>query len=218
MKRGTISAHSRLAFHVSRFTTLAFALGAGALSLVRPAGAQETGTPVFHAPYRSFSQYDFGASASFQRESQTGLEAYYRRAFGRLDLGLRAGGMIRDSVGDSFLIGVEGRHPVISEQTFPLRGALVAGIGLDISGGASVWVPVGLALGRRLNVEASSVSFVPYVQPTGIFTSVGSTKLAFALGLGMDMRLSPAFELRVSGSFGTDAAPAGVAATAAWLR
>ena len=202
--------------HVARFTAITWCLLT--LAVAAPSAAQETGTPVFHAPYRSFERYDFGASASFQRASQTGIEGYYRRGFGHLDLGLRAGWMIRNDAGDSFLIGLEGRHPVISETTFPLRGALVTGIGLDLSGGASVWVPVGLALGRRLNVENSAVSLVPYIQPTGMITSVGSTKAAFALGLGLDLRVSPAFELRVSGSFGTSAAPVGVAATVAWLR
>lgn len=206
----------RLPFHVSRFTML---LG-GVLAFLGPArvAGQETGTPVFHAPYRSFERYDFGASASFQRGSQTGIEAYYRRGLGQLDLGLRAGWMIRDNAADSFLVGVEGRHPLIDEDRFPLRGALVTGVGLDFSGGASVWVPVGLSLGRRLNVENSAVSLVPYVQPTGFFTSVGDTGVAFALGLGLDLRVSGAFEVRVSGSFGTTAAPVGVAVTAAWLR
>jgi len=216
MKRETMGGPVRASFHVSRFTVLigVLLLGAGSGSAV----GQETGTPVFHAPYRSFERYDFGASASFQRAYQTGIEGYYRRGFGRLDLGLRAGWMIRDDVADSFLVGVEGRHPVIAEDRFPLRGALVTGVGLDFSGGASVWVPVGLSLGRRLNVENSAVSLVPYLQPTGFFTSVGDTKVAFAMGLGLDLRVSGAFEVRVSGSFGTTAAPVGVAVTAAWLR
>jgi len=205
-------------FHVSRLTTLGIVLALGGALPVRRASAQETGTPVFHAPYRTFGGYEFGATASFQRAYQTGVETYYRRGFGQLDLGLRAGWMIRDDVSDSFLLGFEGRHPVISEERFPLRGAVVTGVGLDFSGGASVWIPVGLSLGRRLNVEDSPVSLIPYIQPTGFFTTVGDTKAAFALGAGLDLRVSSAFELRISGSFGTDAAPVGVAVTAAWLR
>ncbi|MDH4043255.1 MAG: hypothetical protein OEW06_02260 [Gemmatimonadota bacterium] len=185
---------------------------------VGPLAAQETGTPVFQAPYRSFGRYEFGVGASFQRGSQTGIEGEYRRGFGQLDLALRTGLMIRNDVQDSFLIGVDARFPLIDEQRFPMRGALVTGIGLDVSGGASVWVPVGLALGRRLIVENSAVSLVPYVQPTVYFTTVGNDDVGVGLGLGLDLRLSLGFALRVSGGFGTTGVPEGVAVSAVWLR
>ena len=205
-------------FHVSRFTTPGIALVLGALSPVRSAGAQETGTPVFHAPYRSFTSHEIGASASFGRSEQTGLEGSYRRGVGAVDVALRAGWMILDGGTDGFVLGLDGRVPLVSELRFPLRGALVTGVGLDFRNGTGVWVPVGLSLGRRLTVEHSAVSLVPYLQPTLLFTSVAADDVGFGLGLGLDLRLSTAFEVRVSGSFGTDAAPAGVAVTAAWLK
>ena len=189
---------------------MAVAVGTGA--------AQETGTPVFHGPYRSFAGYEFGGTVSFQPAQQTAIEGQYRRAFGQLDAGLRAGAMIRDDVQDSFLVGFEARHPLISELHFPLRGALVTGVGLDVSGGVSFWLPVGLTLGRRLTVENSAVSFVPYVQPTGFITSTTSSKLAAALGAGLDIRMSAAFEVRVAGSFGSSGAPEGISVAASWLR
>ena len=186
--------------------------------LAVPAAAQETGTPVFHAPYTSFERYEFGAAASFQRESQTGIEGHYRRAVGPVGLAFRAGRMIRGhGVQDSFLFGLEARVPVLPEERSPLRGALVAGAGLDVSGGVTLWVPVGLSLGRRLIVEKSAVRLVPFVQPTLYFTSAGS-QFEAGLGAGLDVRLTDSFEFRISGGYGTETAPRGVSAGAVWLR
>jgi len=189
-----------------------------ALVLASPAAGQETGTPVYHAPYRSFATGELGAAISFERSQQTGLEGFYRHGIGPVDVALRGGWMILDGGPDGFVLGLDGRVPVISEFASPLRGALVTGVGLDFRNGTGVWVPVGLSLGRRLTVEHSVVSLVPYLQPTVFYTSVADDDVAFALGLGLDLRLSTAFEVRVSGSFGTAAAPAGVAVTAAWLK
>lgn len=180
--------------------------------------AQETGTPVFHAPYRPFATHEIGASASFVRSEQTGFEGSYRRGFGTVDLALRAGWMILDGGTDGFVLGLDGRVALISELSFPLRAALVTGVGLDFRNGTGVWVPVGLSLGRRLTVEHSAVRLVPYLQPTLVFTSVTADDVGFGLGLGLDLRLSPGFEIRVSGSFGTDASPEGVAVSAVWLK
>lgn len=208
-------------FHVSRFAGRgSVALGTALLlsGAAFPATAQETGTPVFHAPYASFVRYEFGAAVSFQRGYQTGIEGHYRRAVGPVDVAFRGGGMLRgDDVQDSFLVGLQVRVPVLPEERFPLRGALVAGAGLDLSGGASLWVPVGLSLGRRLLVEKSPVSLVPYIQPTVFFTTVGSGVEA-GLGVGLDLRLSRAFAFMVSGGVGTGGAPEGVAVTVTWLR
>jgi hypothetical protein len=181
------------------------------------ARGQETGTPVFHSPYRSYTVHEFGASASFGRE-QTGFEGSYRRGFGAVDVALRAGWMMLDGGPDGPVLGLDGRVPLVSELRFPLRGALVTGVGVDFRNDTGVWVPAGLSLGRRLTVEHSVVSLVPYVQPTVFFTSVGADDVGFGLGLGLDLRVSMAFEVRVSGAFGTDASPEGVAVTAAWLK
>jgi hypothetical protein len=196
---------------------LALVIGVLAACPAGPAGAQETGTPAFHAPYRSFARYALGATASFQRGYQTGIEGHYARAVGPVDVALRGGRLFRDEAPDAFLVGLQARVPLIPEERFPARGALVAGVGLDVTGAVNVWVPVGLSLGRRLLVEKSAVNLVPYVQPTVYFTSVGSN-VAAGLGLGLDLQLSRSFAFRVSGGFGTGGAPEGVAASAAWLH
>jgi hypothetical protein len=184
----------------------------------RGAAAQETGTPMFQSPYRSFGRQEFGGTVSFLEGPQTGVEGHYRRGFGTLDVGVRLGAMVRDGAPDSFLAGLGLRVPVLHERHSPLRGALVTGVGLDIDDGVNVWVPVGISLGRRLLVEESPVRLVPFAAPTLFFTTLGDEAVSFALGLGLDLRLSPMFEVRVAGGFGTTGAPEGLAVSAVWLR
>jgi hypothetical protein len=60
------------------------------------------------------------------------------------------------------------------------------------------------------------MSFVPYVQPVLIPTfSDGDSELDFALGLGLDLRLTRRFDLRLSGSVGD---LEGFAVSFAWVR
>ncbi|HSD27038.1 MAG TPA: hypothetical protein VLL75_07010, partial [Vicinamibacteria bacterium] len=63
---------------------------------------------------------------------------------------------------------------------------------------------------------SSGLSFVPYLQPVLIPTfSEGDDELALALGLGLDIRLTRRFDLRVSGSVGD---LEGFAVSFAWVR
>jgi hypothetical protein len=105
-----------------------------------------------------------------------------------------------------------------SEQ-FPLDGALILGAGLLIDGGTDLVVPAGLSLGRRLNVEGSEVSIVPYVQPTLFLTTFGDPlEFAFGFGFGADFRLSRFFDARISAGLGTSVAPEGISVSAVWVR
>jgi len=56
-------------------TTLA-TLAATALAFGAPAAAQETGTPVFSAPYRAFSTHELGLSLSAPGGADLGLEGF----------------------------------------------------------------------------------------------------------------------------------------------
>jgi hypothetical protein len=77
-------------------------------------------------------------------------------------------------------------------------------------------VPVGLSLGRRLDVEDSQVSIVPFVQPTAILSHNSlDTDFNFALGIGGDFRLSSMFDARVSVGLGH---LEGISISAVWLR
>src|SRR5512134_283143 len=68
-----------------------FVLLAGA-GLASVASAQETGTPVFKAPYRAFQSHEFGANLSFpEGPADFGLEGFYTYGYNRFDIGLRGG-------------------------------------------------------------------------------------------------------------------------------
>jgi hypothetical protein len=185
-----------------RYETLfAFAVAA---SLAAPsAGAQETGTPVFSAPYRAFAKHELGLSLSAPGSADLGLEGFYSFASGRNDLGLRVGFL--DDQHTDFVIGGRFRTRLVTHsEDFPLDGALTVGIGgVFYDGGSVVRVPIGLSLGRRIDSKSSGLSFVPYLQPVMVPTfSEGDSRMDFALGLGLDVRLTRRFDLRVSGAVG----------------
>jgi len=194
------------------------ALGAAvALALAAPAGAQETGTPVFSAPYRAFSHHELGLSLSAPEGSDLGIEGFYSFASGRNDFGLRVGVLDEGESSDLVLGGRFRTRLVTHSENFPLDGALTVGLGAQfLDGGTVLRTPIGLSLGRRIDSRSSGMSFVPYLQPVLIPTfSDGDSELAFALGLGLDLRLTRRFDLRLSGSVGD---LEGFAVSFAWVR
>ena len=85
-------------------------------------------------------------------------------------MGFRAGIFTPGGNGDSrLLLGAEARQRVVTHtEDFPLDGALILGIGGQLSSGNSALiVPVGLSLGRRIDPKDSKISIVPYVKPVG---------------------------------------------------
>jgi hypothetical protein len=174
------------------------------------AGAQETGTPVFKAPYRAFQSHEFGANLSFpEGPADFGLEGFYTYGYNRFDIGLRGGIVSYDApLGDDdtkIALGASFRARVVeASQSFPLDGALTVGLGTQFGEGTDfVLIPVGISLGRRLQLEGSRTSFVPYVHPVLVPTvGGGDSEVDFALGLGVDIRFSDAIDLRVSAGIG----------------
>lgn len=167
------------------------------------ARAQATGTSSYNAPYRAFQRSEIGLVVTFPDGGSTAFEGVYRMASRRFDVGFRGG--ILDGAGDAvFLFGAEARQRVITHSTdFPLDGALVVGLGANLSSNFTVmYLPVGLSLGRRIDVEGSQVSIVPYVQPTVTFAFVDLSDVFFTLGLGADFRLTPRFDARISAGIG----------------
>ena len=203
---------------------LAFLVFPAAVGLIgmAPLAAQSTGTPVFHAPYRVFDRYEIGGNIS--DAGNVAFEGFYgfSQAGASWDLALRAG--VQDNGGcckTAALLGVDARFRVITQNVdFPLDGAMVFGAGAGlVSGGSSVYIPVGLSLGRRVDPQGSQVSIVPYAQPTLAFV-VGTGRasdLLFAFGVGADFRLSRAFDARVSGGLG-DHPFEGVSIGAVWVH
>ena len=144
---------------------------------------------------------------SFPNGGGTGFEGAYRYASGTLDVGLRGGIFDPPGSGKAVLLaGVEVRQRVITHTIdFPLDGAIVFGAGAGlVSGGSTLFVPVGLSLGRRVDPRGSTVSIVPYVQPTVQFVagSGRTSALEFGFGVGADFRLSRVLDARVSGGLG----------------
>jgi hypothetical protein len=192
----------------------------GAVALVAaPAAGQATGTASFNAPYRAFEKYEFGGTVSFNQGDVTGLEGQLRFGYKAFDVGFR-GGMALTGADDAILIGAEGRGRVLTHtDQFPLDGAIVAGLGFAFDGGTVGQVPAGLSLGRRIDLEDSDISLVPYVQPTGNFVfGDGFSEFGFSLGFGLDARLSRFFDARVSAGFGSDWGIEGFAISAVWIR
>ena len=198
-----------------RLTSLASLATAATLALGASADAQETGTPVFSAPYRAFSTHELGLSLSAPEGADLGLEGFYSFASGRNDFGLRVGLLDAEDASNLVLGGRFRTRLLTHSQDFPLDGALTVGVGaVFFDGGSVVRVPIGLSLGRRF--DSSGLSFVPYLQPVLLPTfSGGDSELGLALGLGFDLRLTRSFDLRVAGSVGD---LEGFSVSFAWVR
>lgn len=182
---------------------LAFVLCAG---LAEAAAAQQTGTPIFKAPYRAFENHEFGASISDAEGIDFALEGFYRYGRSVNDFSVRAGFADVEGGGDAaFLIGGDFRTQVFSySETVPLDGSLTVGLGgIFGEGDDRFLIPVGVSLGRRFDVEGSSTTFVPYAHPVIVPSFGGDDEdVDFALGLGVDIRFSESWALRASGGLG----------------
>jgi hypothetical protein len=181
------------------------------------AAAQETGMPVYWAPYRAFDQHEIGGTVSFP-DGGTGFEGFYGFGAGKLDLGLRGGFWSPGNDADTrILVGVHGRQRVITQSDdFPIDGAVVIGVGAQlVSDNSVLLIPGGLSLGHRFNIENSNVSIVPFVQPSIFLAFNGGTDVLFAFGFGADFRLSNALDARISVGLGD---VDGVALGAVWVH
>ncbi|MGD2135472.1 MAG: hypothetical protein PVF27_04890 [Gemmatimonadales bacterium] len=186
------------------------------LAAAVPAMAQSTGTPSYNAPYRAFVQHEFGGTLSFSENDVTGVEGQYRFGQGTWDVGLR-GGFVDAAGATSVIFGASGRVRVLTHsEQFPFDGAFIVGGGTQEFDNLNV--PLGLSLGRRLDLQGSNVSIVPYAQPT-LFMVFDDNALTdtinVAFGFGADFRLSALFDLRVSVSLGD---VEGIAFSAVWVR
>lgn len=168
------------------------------------AAAQETGTPVFKSPYRTFTTSEVGVTFSDPGGAGWALEGFYGYGQSRWDIGIRGGFLDTDGGETVILIGADARTRVLqSSESFPLDGALTLGIGAGINGGTTVFVPIGVSLGRRIVLEGSETSFVPYLHPVLVPTlGDGADDVLLALGLGVDIKFSRSFDIRVSGAVG----------------
>ena len=173
------------------------------------AAAQETGTPVFKAPYRAFENWELGASLSDPKGASYAIEGFYSFGNGPNDFGIR-GGYVDQGPQGAVALGVDFRRRVIhASESFPLDGAITAGFGSQLASGAydAFFIPVGISLGRRIDLENSKTSFVPYFQPVIVPTFYSGDNapdggVDFALGLGVDIKFGGRLDVRVSGGIG----------------
>jgi hypothetical protein len=184
---------------------LAWVVLLATLAGVAGAEAQATGMPSFNAPYRAFVRSEFGVTVNFPDRGGTAIEGAYRYASAKFDFGVRGGMYDPSGAGKtSLLAGVEARERVITHSLdFPLDGALFVGLGGSlVSGGSELFIPVGLSLGRRVDKKNSSLSVVPYLQPTATFVADGESDVLFTMGFGADFRFGKSFDIRFGGGVG----------------
>ncbi len=183
---------------------------------VSSAAAQASGLPSFNAPYRAFSDHEAGFAVSFPG-GDAAVEGLYRFGQGRFDIGFRGGIWFNAVRGDEVVVlGVEARERILTHsEDFPADGALIIGLGAQVGGRDDLIPSVGVSFGRRLDLEDSDVSIIPFIQPH-LWWFIGDTDdVAFSLGLGADFRLSPRFDLRVSAGVGDIN---GLSVAAVWIR
>lgn len=198
-----------------------FAAAAIAVLAVAPLAtiaAQSTGTPIYAAPYRAFAKSEIGLSLSDPGDGFA-LEGSYRTSFSKkIDLGFRGGFTDRSGPkGTDLLVGADLRARVLDHNdSFPLDGSFTVGLGIQSGDGFTVgYLPIGFSMGRRVLLEGSNVSLVPYVHPvlTPIFGDGSGTD--FSLGFGVDARINPRLDLRFSAALGDRD---GIGFTVAFLR
>jgi hypothetical protein len=176
--------------------------------------AQETGTPVFKAPYRVFTNHEFGVSLSDPGSNVSyALEGFYRYGQGSYDLSVRGGwAHLTSSVNGvatpcctRYLLGGDFRTQILQySESIPVDGALTVGFGANVGSGQDVfYLPVGISIGRRFDLEGSNTTFVPFAHPVLVPRfGGGGSHVDFALGLGVDVRFSKSLALRASGGLG----------------
>jgi hypothetical protein len=179
--------------------------GAGAL------GAQAPGTTTFNAPYRAFDHSEFGVYFSLPGDPLlntrgTAFEGFYRLATAGFDIGFKAGILNPPAPRDhSMLLGIEARQRVLTHgRVFPIDAALVLGVGGELTSGHSqLIVPAGISLGHRFDPNGTGVSVEPYLQPTLLTTvEAGTRQTVFAMGVGVDVRLTRGFDMRLGSGLG----------------
>ena len=184
------------------------------------ATAQTLGTPVFMSPYRSFRHSELAGYISDPGSGYSiALEGEYRRAWPKFDGGLRAAYLdLNGSLGSRFAVGADVRAPLAHRnESFPLDASFTLGASFADGDGSSLFlIPVGVTLGRRILLEGSNTSFVPYVHPViAPAFGGGNSDVNFGLGLGVNISFTQQLDLRVSGALGDYE---GVAIGVAWHR
>lgn len=171
-------------------------------AIAEPLAAQATALPTFYAPRRAFGTNELGLTLSRPGGDATGIEGRFAAALDRADLNFRMGFVDPGGNADGRIVaGIEARIPAIGRSsTFPLDGAFILGVGrrFNDGGGGETFVPLGLSLGRRLDLDGPALQLTPYVQPTIVIAD----DALVAFGLGLDLRVRGIPEIRFNSSVG----------------
>jgi len=172
--------------------------------------AQTTGTPVFLAPTKPFRSSEIGVFFTDPGDGFT-LEAMYRVGRGPTDIGFRIGIGDNDVNAPSgpsstfFLAGVDFRYRAVrATESFPLDGSLTLGVGGIFGDGITTGlIPIGISLGRMVNLEGTRTTFTPYFHPV-LVPTFGDTadEIQFGIGLGVDIQFSPRLDARLGAGLG----------------
>lgn len=178
---------------------LAMLLGGLTVAAIGPTSAQTLGLSSFLSPYRTFEHVEFGGQFSFDDGIDYALGGFLRGGAKRFDIGARLALIQPSGPGDAFLAaGADARQQIVRhDERFPLDGAIVVGAaGLFPDGNDVFLLTGGFSLGRRLQVEDSNITIVPYIEP--VLMIVDLDEADFALGLGADFAFTRQFTARVS--------------------
>jgi len=175
-----------------------------ALAGATNAVAQSTGMPVSMPPLRSYQTYTMGATLADPGPG-IAIEAWYGMPVGPGDIDVRLGLWDTNGGSNVVLVGADYRQQLLTHsERFPLDGALTAGFGANFNSDASVFLlPVGFTMGRRFDLEDSTIKLQPYGQPLIHFV-FGDTSddVLFSVGLGLEAQFSDQFALDVNGTLG----------------
>ena len=171
-------------------------------------------TPTFMGP-RPGS--DLGVYLIDADYGDVGLQGIWRTSDGT-NLGLRAGFL--DTPGDAIVtLGAETWGDIaVQDADFPLDLSWTAGVGAWLNGSTVVSVPVGVSIGRTIDIEGSNVSVQVYGHPRlglAIYENAADDldlDLGGLFDLGADFHLSSDLAIKVAASFGdSDALGIGLA-------
>ena len=140
--------------------------------------------------------------------AEPGLQGIWRTS-GGTNLGLRLGFL--DAPGDEVVtLGVETWGDiVVQDADFPLDLSWTTGVGAAINGNTVFGIPLGVSIGRTLDIEDSDVSIQVYGHPRlGLtiyddpITDDLETDLSAMFDLGADVYLGSGLAVEVSASLG----------------
>jgi hypothetical protein len=184
---------------------LAMIAAIGAFLSLAPAADGQVFTPSYMAPRTAG---DVGVYLS-DGPGDFAIEGIWRTRQGRYDLGLRAG--IADTYEMGILVGGELRYPISTNSPIDLAltGAAQGLIILD--GDSGVGFGGGVTLGHTF--DGGEISVTPYLHPRiAIVSGFGpdDVDLDLLADFGLDVRLSPSFDVRLGFGFGDWTADWGV--------